>query len=61
MTTVKEDFTAYIHMGKDGDPEPVEFAEGEEVSIVQEWEGELVLIKNDDGKLFNVKKILIDL
>ncbi len=61
MATVKEDFTAFIRMGKDGDPEPVEFGEGDEVSIVQEWEGELVLIKNDDGKLFNVKKILIDL
>ena len=60
MATVKEGFTAYIRMGKDGDPDPVEFSEGEEVSIVQEWEGELVLIKNDDGKLFNVKKSLID-
>jgi hypothetical protein len=61
MATAKEDFTAFIRMGKDGDPEPVEFAEGEEVSIVQEWEGALVLIKNEDGKLFNVKKTLIDL
>ncbi len=60
MPTVKEDFVAYIRMGKEGEAEPVEFTAGEDVEIVQEWEGELVLIKKDDGKLFNVKKSLID-
>jgi hypothetical protein len=61
MATVKEDFTAFIRMGKDGDSEPVEFSAGEEVTVVQDWEGELILIKNDEGKLFNVKKSLLEL
>ncbi|MFQ5692117.1 MAG: hypothetical protein ACE5IM_03620 [Nitrospinota bacterium] len=61
MATVKEDFVAHIRMGKEGDAEPVEFSSGDEVTVVQEWEGELVLIKNEDGKLFNVKKTLLDL
>jgi len=61
MATVKEDFTAFIRMGKDGDAESVEFSAGEEVTVVQDWEGELILIKNDEGKLFNIKKSLLAL
>ncbi|MFQ5913784.1 MAG: hypothetical protein ACE5JS_11430 [Nitrospinota bacterium] len=61
MPTVKEDFVAYLRMGKEGEAEPVQFSAGEEVSVVQEWEGELVLIKNEDGKLFNIKKSLIEM
>lgn len=61
MATVKEDFVAYLRMGKEGEPESVQFSAGDEVTVVQEWEGELVLIKNQDGKLFNIKKALLDL
>lgn len=61
MAKVKEDFTAYIRMGKDGDPEPVEFSEGEEVTVIQDWEGDLILIQNEDGKVFNIKKALLEI
>lgn len=61
MAKVKEAFTAHIRMGKEGAAQPVEFQSGEEVEIVKEWEGELVLIKNSDGKLFNIKKSLLDM
>ena len=33
----------------------VEFKEGEEVTVLQEWE-KSYLVKNDDGKLFSVFK-----
>lgn len=61
MAKVKEGFTAYIRMGKEGGAEPVEFQAGEDVEIVKVWEGELALIKNSDGKLFNIKKTLLEM
>ena len=61
MAKVKEDFTAYIRMGKDGDPEPVEFSEGEEVTVIQDWEGDLILVQNEYGKVFNIKKALLEI
>ncbi len=61
MAKVKEAFTAYLRMGKEGETESIEFQSGEEVEIVKEWEGELVLIKKGDGKLFNIKKSLLDM
>jgi len=61
MTKVKEAFTAYLRMGKEGAAESIEFQSGDEVEIVKEWEGELVLIKNSDGKLFNIKKSLLNM
>ncbi len=61
MAKVKEAFSAYLRMGKEGEVETVEFQSGDEVEIVKEWEGELVLIKNGDGKLFNIKKSLLDM
>jgi hypothetical protein len=61
MAKAKEAFSAYLRMGKEGEVETVEFQSGDEVEIVKEWEGELVLIKNGDGKLFNIKKSLLDM
>jgi hypothetical protein len=37
------------------DVEEVELAEGDELSVLQEWESAW-LAKTSDGKLFNVKK-----
>lgn len=37
------------------DVEEVEFSEGDELSVLQEWETAW-LAKSSDGKLFNVKK-----
>ena len=37
------------------DVEEVEFSEGDELSVLQEWE-HAYLAKSSDGKLFNVKK-----
>jgi hypothetical protein len=37
------------------EPNEVSFAEGDEVSVLQEWENSY-LIKNAEGKLFNVGK-----
>ncbi len=39
--------------------EGVEFEEGEELSVLQEWD-DAYLLKNNDGKLFNVSKSLVD-
>jgi hypothetical protein len=37
------------------DVEEVSFASGDEVSVLKEWE-RFYLVKNEDGKLFNVPK-----
>ena len=37
------------------DVEEVEFSEGEELSVLQEWD-QSWLAKSGDGKLYNVKK-----
>jgi hypothetical protein len=37
------------------DVEEVEFSPGDELAVLQEWEGAW-LAKSGDGKLFNVKK-----
>ena len=39
MAKVKEAFSAYLRMGKEGEVETVEFQSGDEVEIVKEWEG----------------------
>jgi hypothetical protein len=41
------------------DLEDVELAAGDELSVLQEWEGAW-LAKTSDGKLFNVKKELAE-
>ena len=38
--------------------EETEFSEGEEVTVLKEWKRHY-LIKNSDGKLFNVPKSMI--
>lgn len=44
---------------KDDTPEEVSFEEGTEVTVMKEWERHY-LIQDSEGKLFNVKKDLID-
>jgi hypothetical protein len=38
--------------------EDVEFSAGDELTVLKEWEHHY-LVKNDDGKLFNVQKDLV--
>lgn len=59
MATVNEDFTAKYQTTKDADIEETGFSAGDEVEIVQTWD-EYVLIKDDDGHLYNVPKDKID-
>jgi hypothetical protein len=39
--------------------EEVELPAGEELTVLKEWENHY-LVKNDDGKLFNVEKRLVE-
>jgi len=41
------------------DLEDIELAAGDELSVLQEWDG-AYLAKTSDGKLFNVKKALAE-
>ena len=41
------------------DIEEVECQAGEELTVLQEWE-QSYLVKNDDGKLFNVSKQIVE-
>ena len=58
--TVQENFRAYVRTKKTESPTPVEFKSGEVVNILEVWEGELCLIKNKDGKAFNIRKALLN-
>ena len=58
--TVQEDFKAYVRAKKTESPTPVEFKSGEVVNILKVWDGELCLIKNKDGKAFNIRKALLN-
>ena len=58
--TVVEDFTAYTRMKKGQDPQGHEFKKGAKVSLSQIWKGELCLIKNGEGKVFNIKKTFLE-
>jgi hypothetical protein len=58
--TVTEDFTAFTRMKKGQEPQGHEFKKGAKVSLSQIWKGELCLIKNEEGKVFNIKKTFLE-
>jgi hypothetical protein len=58
--TVTEDFTAYTRMKKGQEPQEHEFKKGAKVSLSQIWKGDLCLIKNEEGKVFNIKKTFLE-
>lgn len=61
MATVKEGFTAKHQANKNAAVEEVSFAPGEEVQVLKEWKNDACLIKNSDGKVFNVPKRYLNL
>ena len=58
--TVQENFTAFIRAKKAQPPTPIQFKVGEQVTLLKVWEGDLCLIKNKDGKAFNIRKALLN-
>ena len=57
--TVKEACTLKHQANLGEDIEEVECSQGEELTVLQEWE-QSYLVKNDDGKLFNVSKQIVE-
>jgi hypothetical protein len=56
--TVKADATLKAQANLGEEIEDVEFSAGDELTVLKEWEHHY-LVKNDDGKLFNVPKDLV--
>ncbi len=54
---MKESVTLQHQANLGEEIEEVEFEEGEELTVLQEWESAW-LAKNADGKIFNVRKAL---
>jgi hypothetical protein len=57
---VVEDFTAFTRMKKGQEPEAHQFKKGDKVSLLQAWKGDLCLIKDKEGKVFNIKKTYLN-
>ncbi len=57
---IVEDFVAYTRDKKGQDPVEHQFKAGDKISLSQIWEGDLCLVKNADGKVFNIKKTLLE-
>jgi hypothetical protein len=55
MATITKALTLKHQSNLSEDVEEVSFAAGDEVTVLKEWAAH-VLVKNDDGKLFNVPK-----
>ncbi len=56
--TIKETITLKHQANLGEEIEDVELAAGQELAVLKEWES-AYLVKDDDGKLLNVKKDLI--
>ena len=59
MPTITRNITLKHCLTKSDEPEEVELAGGDEVSIIKEWEDHF-LVRAGDGKVFNVKKEFVD-
>ncbi len=57
---VVEDFSALTRAKKGQEPEAHQFKKGDKVSLLQAWKGVLCLIKDKDGKVFNIKKTYLN-
>ena len=55
MATIKKAITLKHQSNLGEDPEEVAFSEGDEVTVLNEWE-DRSLCKNEDGMLFNIRK-----
>ena len=58
MATIKQAITLSHQPSLGNDVQSVDFAEGDEVTILKEWEGHY-LCRNGDGLLFNIAKDLV--
>jgi hypothetical protein len=56
--TLREACTLKAQANLGEDVEEIEFDAGEELTVLKEWEHHY-LVKNADGKLFNVEKRLV--
>jgi hypothetical protein len=56
MATIKKAITLKHQSNLGEDPEDVAFSEGDEVTVLNEWEG-CSLCKSEDGMLFNIPKV----
>lgn len=59
MATIKRSITLKHQANLGEEVEEVSFAEGDEVTVLKEWEDRL-LCKNDEGKLFNIPKEAVE-
>jgi hypothetical protein len=59
MATIKQAITLKHQSNLGEEVEEVSFAEGDEVTVLKEWDDRF-LCKNGDGRLFNVPKELVD-
>ena len=55
MATIKKAITLKHQSNLGEDPEDVAFSEGDEVTVLNEWE-DRSLCKSEDGMLFNIRK-----
>jgi hypothetical protein len=55
MATIKKAITLKHQANLGEEPEDVAFSEGDEVTVLNEWE-DSSLCKNEDGMLFNIPK-----
>jgi hypothetical protein len=59
MATIKKAITLKHRANLGEDTEDVAFSEGDEVTVLNEWE-DRSLCKNEDGRLFNIPKAHLD-
>ena len=59
MATIKQAITLKHQANLGEEFEDVAFAEGDEVTVLNEWE-ESSLCKSEDGRHFNIPKALLD-
>jgi hypothetical protein len=55
MATIKKAMTLKHRANLGEEPEDVAFAEGDEVTVLHDWE-DACLCKSEDGMLFNIRK-----
>ena len=56
---LKQATTLKHHSNIGEEVEDIQFEAGQDLTVLKEWE-KAYLVKDDDGKLFNVKKELVD-
>ena len=59
MATIKKAITLKHQSNLGEDAEDVAFSEGDEVTVLNEWE-DSSLCKNENGMLFNIPKVQLD-